>query len=88
MLPSVEAKEFVRKIEFLASCAKKGETPLRLSRLCEVHTIKTKPAKRWLMEFKLSEVNLVVEKSQLLIQSGGDYTAQYKELTKDFYLNF
>ena len=88
VLPSVEAQEFVRKIEFLASCAKKGETPLRLSRLCEVHTIKTKPAKRWLMEFKLSDVNLVAEKSQLVIQSQGDYTAQYKELTKDFYLNF
>ena len=88
VLPSVEAQEFVRKIEFLASCAKKGETPLRLSRLCQVHTKKTKPAKRWLMEFKLSDVSLVVEHSQLVIQEGGDYTPQYKELTKDFYLNF
>ena len=89
VLPSTEAQELLRKIDFLKRGKKEGEMVLHPSRICKVHTIKTKPAKRWLMEFVYSELGpSEVEQSQLVIQEGGDYTQQYKELTGAFYLNF
>lgn len=89
VLPSTEAQELLRKIDFLIKGKKEGEMVLHPSRICKVHTIKTKPAKRWLMEFVFSDQEPAeVEQSQLVIQEGGDYTPQYKELTGAFYLNF
>ena len=89
VLPSTEAQELLRKIDFLKRGKKEGEMVLHPSRICKVHTIKTKPAKRWLMEFVYSELGpSEVEQSQLVIQEGGDYTQHYKELTGAFYLNF
>ena len=89
VLPSTEAQELLRKIDFLIKGKKEGEMVLHPSRICKVHTIKTKPAKRWLMEFVFSDQGPAeVEQSQLVIQEGGDYTHQYKELTGAFYLNF
>ena len=89
VLPSAEAQELLRKIDFLIKGKKEGEMVLHPSRICKVHTIKTKPAKRWLMEFVYSDQGpSEIEQSQLVIQEGGDYTPQYKELTGAFYLNF
>ncbi|MBO5890674.1 MAG: methyltransferase [Alistipes sp.] len=62
---------------------------LWLSRLCSVHTIDGDVPKRVLMEFVLSEEPLMPCCTELTIQHrGGDYTANYIALTKDFYLNF
>ena len=62
---------------------------LWLSRLCSVHTVEDDAPKRVLMEFVLSDKPLMPRCTELVIQyRGGDYTAKYKELTKDFYLNF
>ncbi len=89
VLPSTEAQELLRKIDFLIKGKKEGEMVLHPSRICKVHTIKTKPAKRWLMEFVFSaDAVPEIEHSSLIIQEGGDYTQQYKELTGPFYLNF
>ena len=89
VLPSTEAQELLRKIDFLKRGKKEGEMVLHPSRICKVHTIKTKPEKRWLMEFVYSDQGpSQVEQSQLIIQEGGDYTRQYKQLTGAFYLNF
>jgi hypothetical protein len=41
------------------------------------------------MEFTLTDVPLMPRTEELTIQHrGGDYTANYMALTKDFYLNF
>ena len=62
---------------------------LWLSRLCSVHTVEGDLPKRVLMEFVLSDKPLMPRCTELVIQHrGGDYTAKYMALTKDFYLNF
>lgn len=62
---------------------------LWLSRLCSVHTVEGDAPKRVLMEFVQCDAPLLPRCGELVIQyRGGDYTAKYKELTKDFYLNF
>lgn len=62
---------------------------LWLSRLCSVHTVEGDLPKRVLMEFVLSDKPLMPRCTELVIQyRGGDYTAKYMALTKDFYLNF
>ena len=88
ILPSAEAGEFVRKTEFLIENKKDGEPKLHLSRLCKVRTLESKPYRRWMMEFVFTNKIPELEQSQLIIQSSGDYTAQYRQLTGDFYLNF
>lgn len=89
VLPSAEAQEFMRKVEFIASRTAEGEAALRLVRLCKVHTLRTKPAKRWLMEFILACSAVTdTEQTSLAIQENGGYTAEYKAVTGDFYLNF
>lgn len=89
ILPSVEGEQLLSKISFLEKNHKEGSSPaLHLSRLCKVYTTIKKPAKRWLMEFVYSNEKPFVEHTELVMMSGGDYTPQYKLLTKDFYLNF
>jgi len=56
------------------------------TRILSVHTSDTKPAKRLVAEFSRTRVPVV--KEDLTIMSGGEYTAEYKNITKDFYLNF
>ena len=89
ILPSVEGEQLLSKILFLEKSHKDGSAPaLHLSRLCKVYTTIKKPAKRWLMEFVYSNEKPLEEHSELVMMSGGDFTPQYKALTKDFYLNF
>lgn len=89
ILPSVEAEEFVRKTEFLVGAAKEGDRVLRLRRICKVHTLKSKPPKRWMLEFVLSDTAVEnVEQTRLAIHENGEYTAGYRDITGDFYLNF
>jgi tRNA1Val (adenine37-N6)-methyltransferase len=64
---------------------------LHLRRLTRVKTTPEKPEKRVLMQFgftakpQVSESTLVIEKDNLNAQN---YTDEYKELTKEYYLYF
>lgn len=62
--------------------------PLQLARLCRVHTLAGKKEKRYLMEFvQTSKSVQFIEEHLVMQQTGGlEYTGQYKDLTKDFYL--
>jgi tRNA1Val (adenine37-N6)-methyltransferase len=82
ILPSREG------VKFLALAASHG---LHLTRFTRVKTTPEKTEKRWLMQFAwqpkphFSESTLVIEKDSLNEQN---YTDEYKELTKEYYLYF
>ena len=62
---------------------------LWLSRLCSVVTIAGDAPKRTLMEFIYTDKPLMPRCEELVIQQrDGSYSPKYRELTKDFYLNF
>ena len=62
---------------------------LWLSRLCSVVTIDGDAPKRVLMEFVYTDKPLMPRCEELVIQHrDGTYSSKYRELTKDFYLNF
>lgn len=65
---------------------------LQCVRQCAVGTVKRKPFRRILLEFIKDRADgypAMVEDSQLYIHDdGGDFSAGYRELTKDFYLKF
>lgn len=87
VLPAAEGELLLQKIDFLRNRGVGGYA-LQPARLCRIHTTIKKPAKRWLMEFVYTQESLNLVESQLTIMSDGDYTAGYKSLTGDFYLNF
>lgn len=87
VLPAAESELLLQKALFVAAHTKKGEPALHLSRICKVHTTKTKSPKRWLMEFVFStSAPEIVEESALVMQDKEGYTEQYRSLTKEFYL--
>ncbi|MBO7264133.1 MAG: methyltransferase [Alistipes sp.] len=62
---------------------------LWLNRLCSVVTVEGDAPKRVLMEFVRSDKPLMPRCEELIIQHrDGSYDSKYRELTKDFYLNF
>lgn len=62
---------------------------LWLNRLCSVVTIDGDAPKRVLMEFVRTNTPLMPRCEELVIQHrNGEYSAKYRALTKDFYLNF
>ena len=62
---------------------------LWLSRLTDVVTREGEVPKRTLMEFRRVEQPLMPRCDTLVIhRRGGDYSAEYRTLTKDFYLGF
>ena len=62
---------------------------LWLNRLCTVITVEGYAPKRVLMEFVMRDGPLMPRCEELLIQHrDGTYSAKYRALTKDFYLNF
>lgn len=79
VLPSESASLF-RRVAF---------ERLWLRRLCSVQTIEGNAPKRVLMEFVLVDEPIMPRCEELIIQHrDGGYSAKYRELTKDFYLNF
>jgi tRNA1Val (adenine37-N6)-methyltransferase len=82
ILPTKEGEHFRQLAE---------ENGLHLRRITKVKTTPEKTEKRVLMQFgfmpkeKLTESELVIEKDNL---NAHHYTEEYKELTKEFYLNF
>lgn len=62
---------------------------LWLSRLCSVVTIEGDAPKRTLMEFVYTDKLLMPRCEELVLQQrDGLYSPKYRELTKDFYINF
>jgi tRNA1Val (adenine37-N6)-methyltransferase len=61
------------------------ENTLFLNRVCSVQGNKTSDIKRSLLEFSFSEFD--IKETHLIIETGRhQYTEEYKNLTKDFYL--
>lgn len=91
ILPVVEGEELLRKVEFMANAAVAagGDTAaLFPSRICYVHTVERKPAKRLMLEFaKCAPSNRpTMRREQLVMMSGGANTPEYAELVGGFYL--
>ena len=91
ILPVVEGEELLRKVEFMAdvAVAAGGDTAaLFPSRICYVHTVERKPAKRLMLEFvKCAPSNRpTMRREQLVMMSGGANTPEYAELVGEFYL--
>ncbi len=64
-----------------------GRLGLFVSRLCEVTAVDAKPPYLALIQLERGEKE--IEKTVLCIQNGqGDFTEQYKQVAKDFYLKF
>lgn len=62
---------------------------LQLCRRCEIATKHRSAPKRIMSEWSLSGNTAPVENSQLVITGeNGQYSREYRELTRDFYLNF
>ncbi|MFA6334022.1 MAG: methyltransferase [Bacteroidales bacterium] len=92
VLPREEGEKFI---------AQTTGTPLHLARRCKVKTLAGKREKRYLMEFmkarqyrnettKTNLAKISIAEEVLVIQETGGlkYTEQYKNLTKELYLNF
>lgn len=87
VLPVAEGEEFLRKADFIALHTPEGENRLVARRICRVHTVERKPAKRLLIEMEYSDgIKQKPHTGQLVMMAGGSKTAQYAELTCDFYL--
>ena len=79
VLPSAEAKRMTD------ISAVYGMVP---SRLCVVKSIERKGEIRRLVEFVKTSEWIKCQTEELCIHSDGDYSDEYKALTKDFYLKF
>lgn len=89
VLPVTEGEEFLRKVEFLQTHTPQGENCFHPYRICRVHTVERKPAKRMLIElvFKPSSNSVVTHRQERLVMlSNGISTSQYAELVGEFYL--
>ncbi|MDN2662157.1 tRNA1(Val) (adenine(37)-N6)-methyltransferase [Psychromonas sp. 14N.309.X.WAT.B.A12] len=82
------AKEGLAMIDLLGEVNEKFETFLSLSRLTMVHTKQNKPVTRLLIELTKHKSNLLINvtKNSLIIHEGGNYSTDFVELTKAFYL--
>ncbi len=80
ILPPQESMLFVERAR---------EIGLMPKRICRVKTLASGKEKRWMIEFGLNYKSSPKEE-QIAIQetAGKDFTSEYKELTKNFYLNF
>jgi len=81
VLPADEGERFIK----LATMGY-----LQLARRCKVKTLADKKEKRYLLEFTKSPQSGNVQEEVLIMQQTGglEYTEQYKDLTKEFYLKF
>jgi len=92
VLPAEEGEKFIslssKSVETNSACEK--ATTLHLARRCRVKTLAWKKEKRYLLEFVKSERRPAhVEEILIMQEKGGlEYTEQYKNLTKEFYLKF
>jgi tRNA1Val (adenine37-N6)-methyltransferase len=59
-----------------------------ITKMLHMLPVSGKPAKRVLMQFEKSRKKLSIEEIAVLSSPAGEYTSEYKKLTKDFYLYF
>lgn len=88
VLPVTEGEEFIRKVGFIRSHTPQGENCFHPYRICRVHTVERKPAKRMLIElvFCSAASDIEVHTGQLVMLRDGASTVQYANLVGDFYL--
>ena len=79
ILPVIAAKKIIE----LA-----GEAGLFLIRLTEIFPTPQKESNRYLMEFSTKKQTLCKNTLTIFEELGGNFSKSYKELTKEFYLNF
>ena len=79
ILPVVAAKKIIEIT---------GNAGLFLTRLTEVFPTPQKESNRYLMEFGTTPRTLHKNTLTIFEESGGSFSKSYKELTKEFYLNF
>ncbi len=58
------------------------------SRICDIKSSENQKAIRKMIEFSRDSTLDIIQESLVIYQSERVYTNEYKELTKDFYLNF
>lgn len=92
VLPVTEGEEFLRKVDFLWQNTPEGERCFEPYRVCKVHTVEHKPAKRLLIELNLIEKESpdtqkkTLSEERLIMLSNGLKTVQYNSLVGEFYL--
>lgn len=87
VLPVAEGEEFLRKVSFIDIHTPSGENRFTVKRVCRVHTVERKPAKRLLIELLFTDgIKEEPHIEQLVMLSGGSNTARYAELVSEFYL--
>lgn len=93
ILPVTEGEELLRKVEFMArstivGSATSSHLALFPSRICYVHTVERKPAKRLMLEFIKCHPSSrpILQREQLVMMSNGQNTPEYTALVGNFYL--
>lgn len=93
ILPVTEGEELLRKVEFMArstivGSATSSHLALFPSRICYVHTVEHKPAKRLMLEFIKCHPSSrpILQREQLVMMSNGQNTPKYTALVGNFYL--
>lgn len=64
------------------------EAGLFITRITEVFPTPQKESNRFLMEFSIKKQDIQKNTLTIFEESGGNFSKSYKELTKEFYLNF
>ncbi len=91
ILPVTEGEELLRKVEFMAQAAVNATSCQQVlfpSRICYIHTVEHKPAKRLMLEFIKCHPSArpVLQREQLVMMCKGSYTLEYSSLVGKFYL--
>lgn len=93
ILPVTEGEELLRKVEFMArstivGSATSSHLALFPSRICYVHTVERKPAKRLMLEFIKCHPSSrpILQREQLVMINNGQNTPKYTALVGNFYL--
>ncbi len=79
ILPVIQANALIKKAKVIG---------LHLFRLTEVKPTSEKETNRYLMEFSKNNLELKNDWLTIFEKNGQYFSSPYKELTKDFYLNF
>jgi tRNA1Val (adenine37-N6)-methyltransferase len=79
VLPPIEGNRFIEIAVSFSLC---------LHRSCAVFSKSRKPQERWLLEFGVQPVPKTAETTLHIMDNAGQWTNEYKALTRDFYLNF
>lgn len=79
IVPAGSSKEFIEIADFYE---------LKLNRKMEVRSAPASKPNRILMEFGFSKSDFNVEMLSILNENQIDYSEEYKNLTRDYYLNF